>query len=97
MRREGGSTTLGYRERRLGDEMPLLRNIMFQAARRLAQDPRMRQKAGEVYQDSVAPRLSAARDELRDLSSEVSPTKDPKGFARALGRRIAEINKSQDR
>ncbi|MEM7169295.1 MAG: hypothetical protein AAF530_03955 [Pseudomonadota bacterium] len=76
--------------------MPLFRNLIFQAARRLAQDPKARAKAGEMYQDSVRPRLSAARDELRDLSNEASPTRDPKGFARALGRRVAQIQKNRD-
>ena len=76
--------------------MTLLRNLVLQAARKLAQDPKTRAKAGEVYQDSVKPRLGAAKDELKDLAAEASPTKDPKGFARALGRRVAQIQKNRD-
>ena len=76
--------------------MSLLRHILGQAVRRAAQNPELRAKAGEFCRDEVTPRLSAARDELHDLTKEADPRKDTGQFLRALGRRVAAINRSDD-
>ncbi len=73
--------------------MPLLRNLLFRAARRIAADPEVQARAAETYETSVKPRLSAARDELRDLAREADPLKQPGAFARRLRDRIREVNR----
>ena len=73
--------------------MPLLRRLLFSAARRLAEDPEVQAKAADVYERGVKPKLTAAKDELRDLTNEVNPLDDPAGFARRLGQRIRDVNK----
>ena len=73
--------------------MTLIRTLLLRAARRAANDPEVRQKAGEFCRDELAPRLGAARDELRDLSQRKNPAREPSQFMRSLGRRIAEINR----
>jgi len=71
----------------------LLRNLLVSAARRIAADPQVQTKAAETYERSVKPRLTSARDELRDLAGEVDPVKEPAAFARRLRERIREVNK----
>jgi len=73
--------------------MPLLRNLLFSAARRIASNPEVQAKASDTYESSVKPRLTAAREELRDLACENDPVKDPGGFARRLGERIRDVNR----
>lgn len=75
--------------------MPLLRRLLFSAARRIAADPKVQQKAADVYQRDVSPRISAARDELRELTGEVNPLDDPRGFARRVRERIREVNRKR--
>jgi hypothetical protein len=71
----------------------LLRNLLVAAARRIAANPEVQARAAETYRSDVKPRLSAARDELRDLAGDADPLKDPGGFARRLTERIREVNK----
>ena len=73
--------------------MPLLRNLLFSAARRIASNPEVQARAADTYEASVKPRLSAARDELRDLARDHDPLKDPGGFARRLRDRVREVNR----
>ena len=73
--------------------MPLLRNLLIGAARRIASNPEVQARAAEAYEDQVKPRLRAAGDELRDIAREADPRRDPAGFARRLGARIREINR----
>lgn len=73
--------------------MPLLRNLLVGAARRIAGNPEVQARAAETYESSVKPRLRAAGDELRDLARDGDPLRDPGGFARRLGARIREVNK----
>lgn len=72
-----------------------LRRLLFSAARRVAQDPEVQAKAADVYERGVKPRLSAARDELRELAGEVNPLDDPGGFARRLKERVREVNRQK--
>lgn len=73
--------------------MPLLRNLLISAARRIASNPEVQSRAADTYQKSVKPRLSAAREELQDLTRDSDPLKDPGGFARRVRDRIREVNK----
>lgn len=73
--------------------MVMLRNLLISAARRIASNPEVQAKAADTYEGSVKPRLSAAREELRDLARESDPVKDPGGFARRLRDRVREVNR----
>lgn len=73
--------------------MPLFRNLLISAARRIASNPQVRARAAESYEAEVKPRLQAAGDELRDIAREHDPLGDPLGFARRLGARVREINR----
>ena len=73
--------------------MPLLRRLLIGAARRIAANPEVQARAAETYETTVKPRLHAAGDELRELSRDSDPLRDPAGFARRLGARIREVNK----
>ncbi|NIA69520.1 hypothetical protein HBA54_13040 [Pelagibius litoralis] len=70
-----------------------MRRLLFSAARRIAQDPEVQAKAVDAYERGVKPRLSAAREELRELTGEVNPLEDPGGFARRLKDRVREVNR----
>ena len=73
--------------------MPLLRNLLIGAVRRIASNPAVRARAAEAYRSEVQPRLRAAGDELRDLTRDADPLRDPAGFARRLGARIRDVNR----
>ncbi len=75
--------------------MTILRRLLITSARRLAADPRVREKATEVFADEVKPKLEAARDELADLVQEVDPRDDPRAFARRLKQRFLDINRRE--
>lgn len=79
--------------------MPVLRNLLFMAARRVMTDPRVRAKAADMYDAEVRPRahnaakatkanLDFARDELREIAAEIDPRDDPKAFLRAAKKRL---------
>ncbi|MGE5767626.1 MAG: hypothetical protein ACM35H_10595 [Bacteroidota bacterium] len=73
--------------------MPLFRNLLISAARRIASNPEVRARAAETYDAEVKPRLQAAGDELRDIAREHDPLSDPLGFARRLGARVRDVNR----
>lgn len=73
--------------------MPLLRNLLIGAARRIASNPEVQTRAAQTYETEVKPRLRAAGDELRDIARESDPRRDPAGFARRLGARIRDVNR----
>ncbi len=79
--------------RREKGEVFLLRNLLVAAAKRIAADPEVQARAADTYESAVKPRLSAARDELRDLAREADPLQDPRAFARRVKDRISELNK----
>ena len=76
-----------------GEILALLRGLLGQVFRRAASDPKVRAKVGTFTKDEVAPRLAAARDELRDLASESGSGNSPEPLMRRLGRRVAEVNR----
>ena len=83
--------------------MPILRRLLWEAARRVASDSRVQAKAAEVLATEVKPRaeaawrqakpkLDAAKAKLRDAAREANPRKHPRKFAakvkeRFLGRK----------
>jgi len=86
--------------------MPLIRILLARAARRIASDPRAQAKAVEVFHQEVAPRaakawqetkprLSAAKDELKDLAGEADPLREPARFAGKLARRIGQVSRQK--
>jgi len=75
------------------ETLSLLRNVLLQAARRAANDPQVRARAGEVAREEAVPRLKAARDELKDLAAAARASDEPHAFLRLLGRRVGQINR----
>ncbi len=85
--------------------MPLLRRLLWNAARHLALDPRTRAKAADVFEREVKPRataawaetkprLDAARDDIKKAAATVDPRSDPAGFAGELKRRLIQKRRS---
>jgi hypothetical protein len=81
--------------------MPLLRQWIYRAATRLAQDPRVREKAAELLETEVKPRAAAAwreakpklrsaRDELREIAAEADPREDPRAFVAKIRERFRD-------
>src|SRR3546814_7711061 len=44
--------------------LPLLRNLLISAARRIASNPEVQARAADTYESAVKPRLSAAGEEI---------------------------------
>ena len=81
--------------------MPILRNLIFKAAQRIATDERVQKKAAETYHDEIKPRADAAwvatkpridktRDDIKKIAQETKPTEEPAHFAGRAARRIFE-------
>ena len=81
--------------------MVFLQRFLLQAARRLAADPRARDKAAELFEPEIKPRakaaaqkakpkIAAAKAEIRNIASETDPLDNPAEFAGRLTRRIIE-------
>ena len=79
--------------------MPILRNLIFRAARLIATDERIQQKAAETYHEEIKPRADAAwsatkpridstRDDIKKIAQETRPTEEPALFAGRAVRRI---------
>ncbi len=84
--------------------MPILRQLVMYALRRVAADPRVRAKAAEVVRKDVAPGAKAvvgkvrttlenAGDELEDLAREVDPFEHPGRFAKEFKKRYLDPEK----
>lgn len=84
--------------------MGKLGRLLGRATRRLIEDPRVREKAAEIYKTEVKPRakeawqkgkpkLKAAKDELGNIARETDPRKDPKGFAKRVKEQFVEGRK----
>ena len=67
--------------------MPILRNLIFRAARRIAADERIQRKAAETYHDEIKPRAEAAwlatkpridktRDDIKKIAQETKPAEE---------------------
>ena len=79
----------------------LLRRLLFNAARKVAADPRVRAKAADVFEREVKPRakaawaetkpkLDAARDDIKKAAATVDPRSDLAAFAGEIKRRLAQ-------
>ena len=79
--------------------MPILRNLIFRTARRIATDERIQQKAADTYHEEIKPRADAAwsatkpriestRDDIKKIAQETRPMEEP---ARFTGRAIKRI------
>ncbi len=84
----------------------MLRRLLLYAARRIALDPRVQDKAAELYETELKPRAQAAgrdakakfdvvKDELKDIAREANPRDDPRAFAAKVKQRIRKL-KDQD-
>lgn len=84
----------------------MLRRLLLYAAKRIALDPRVQDKAAELYETELKPRARAAgrgakakfdvvKDELKDIAREADPREDPRAFAAKVKKRIREL-KDQD-
>jgi hypothetical protein len=80
--------------------MPL-RQLVFHAAKRLAQNPQVQAKAAEVLRTEIAPRakaawraskprIKAAGEELRDIARETDPLDRPAEFAAKIRDRVTK-------
>ncbi len=67
--------------------MPLLRMLLWKAARRLASDPRVQQIAVDAY-DKARPKVEQTAREIREAARETSPLGDPGAFARRVKDRL---------
>ncbi|MGE0723747.1 MAG: hypothetical protein AB7O45_05205 [Alphaproteobacteria bacterium] len=63
-----------------------MKHVLLQIARRLAQDPRVQEKAIDALR-WAKPRVQAAASEVRQAAREVDPRRDPKGFAKRVKER----------
>ncbi|HLS67787.1 MAG TPA: hypothetical protein VK035_00480 [Kiloniellales bacterium] len=85
--------------------MPILRTLLFEAAKRVAMNPRMRAEAMRAYRDRVHPHaVQAAQrgrgaaayvsNEWKETAAEVDPRRDPSRFAgRLLGRLRQQVKR----
>ncbi len=81
--------------------MPILRTILYEAARRLAADERVQQKAAETYRHKVKPKAEAAweaarprieetRADVGRIARETDARRHPARFAGRAARRIVD-------
>ena len=67
--------------------MPILRNLIFKTAQRIATDERVQKKAAETY-EATKPRIDKTRDDLKKIAQETKPTEEPAHFAGRAAKRI---------
>ena len=67
--------------------MPILRNLIFKAAQRIATDERVQKKAAETYV-ATKPRIDKTRDDIKKIAQETKPIEEPALFAGRAARRI---------
>ena len=63
-----------------------MKHLLIQLAKRLAQDPRIQEKAVDAVR-WAKPKVQAAASEVRQAAREVDPRRDPKGFAKLVKQR----------
>lgn len=67
--------------------MPLLRALLWKAARHLASDPRVREIAADTYA-KTRPKVEETARQIRNAAREASPLDDPAEFARRVRDRL---------
>jgi len=81
--------------------MAIISRWFISTATRLASDPRVREKAADVFAKEVKPRaaetwrkakpkLEATRDELKQMASETDATRNPGAFAARVKKRFID-------
>lgn len=86
--------------------MALLHRLLAYAARRVAADPRVQQKAAELIETELKPRardfgrqakakLDIVKDEVKDIAREADPRENPRAFAAKVKERIKELKDSR--
>ncbi|NBB82632.1 MAG: hypothetical protein GVY28_04435 [Alphaproteobacteria bacterium] len=70
--------------------MPLLRSLIWMAAKRAATDPRVRSMAVDAAQ-KARPHVERTAREARQAMREAPPTKDPRAFAQRLRDRLSDV------
>lgn len=90
--------------------MAFLHRFLLHAARRVASNPRTREKAAELFETEVKPRAEEAwrktkptierateeaKAAFRKLAAETDPRKEPARFAGRLARRIIDRVKGE--
>ena len=79
--------------------MALIHRLLFHAAQRLVTDPRAQEKAAELIETEVKPRvrdawqqakprIDAARSDLAQIASETDPREKPKEFVVQVKQRL---------
>ena len=79
--------------------MPIIKNLIYYAARRAMNDEKLRQKATETFEKEIKPRAEAAwseakprienaRDDIRKIAKKGKPMENPGNFAGQITRRI---------
>lgn len=67
--------------------MPVLRSLLWVAAKQLASDPRVRRMAVEAA-IRARPKVEEAARQIRAAAREASPLNEPAAFARAVRDRV---------
>ncbi len=86
--------------------MAILRQLLMSAARRIAANPRAREKAAELVETEIKPRaraamekarpkVAAAKAEIRNIAAETDPLDKPAEFAGRLTRRLIDKAKGK--
>ena len=79
--------------------MALIHRLLFHAAQRLVTDPRAQEKAAELIETKVKPRvregwnqakprIDAAKSDLAKIASETDPREKPREFAIQIKQRL---------
>ena len=79
--------------------MALIHSLLFHAAQRLVTNPRVKEKASELIETEVKPRvrdawqqakprIDAARSDLAQIASETDPREKPKEFVVRVKKRL---------
>ena len=79
--------------------MAIIRRLMFRAVQRLVTDPRVQEKAAELIETEVKPRvrdgwnqakprIDAARSDLSQIASETDPREKPREFVVQIKQRL---------
>lgn len=67
----------------------IIRRLLVEGARRVASDPRLREKVKEGAQ-RARPAIERSARSVKAAVAEASPIEDPKAFAAALRRRFTQ-------
>ncbi len=79
--------------------MAFLQKLLFTVARRIAADPRARDKAKRVFESEIKPRAQQAgenlKSEIDDIARDTNLKREPARFAGRLARRVIDRAKGK--